>query len=215
MTDVRYGIFLRPDAATCWTVTQITFALKQQFGLVSAGAFPPHATIIGNFRTEASQDELIAVLDDVFAGVQPLTVYNSGIERNSDRYGFNLNLNESATDVNRSLEKVARRVSDAVEPLCAPPDPPDLLTPGPADYSFAAHLSLAAHELAIDNRLSDEIGEFLEGLPITPPASFTARWYSLFEFRADWSSYWWEHMTWRHLRSWDVSASRDTGSHGD
>ncbi|MGO4586843.1 hypothetical protein AB4Z38_23630 [Arthrobacter sp. 2RAF6] len=36
-------------------------------------------------------------------------------------------------------------------------------------------------------------------------ASFTLRWYTLFEFRADWDGPWWEQMTWRHIKSWDVA----------
>jgi hypothetical protein len=207
MTDIRYGIFLRPDAATCWTVTQVTIALQRQFGLVSAGAFPPHATLIGNLRTHASEKELTSALDAAFAGVQALPVYNKGIERNSDRYGYNLEEDATGTSINIPLSEVAQRVKEAVDPLYAPLEVDDFLTPGLSEYSFAAHLSLAAHELAVDNRLSDEVGEFLEGLPIEPPASFVARWYSLFEFKADWSGHWWEHMTWRHLRSWDVSTN--------
>ncbi|MGO4585517.1 type II toxin-antitoxin system RelE/ParE family toxin [Arthrobacter sp. 2RAF6] len=47
--------------------------------------------------------------------------------------------------------------------------------PSVVEYEFAAHLSLANFELTMDNRLADEVGEFIAGLPITPPASFAAR----------------------------------------
>lgn len=213
MTDTRYGIFLRPDPTTCWIVTQVTIALKRQFGLVSAGAFPPHATLVGNLHTKATEDELLSVLDEAFDGIGPLAVFNSGIERNGDRYGYNLNNDATGEALNAALGEVAERVRRAVQPLWNSPDQKDLFAPMLTAYSFAAHLSLAAHELAVDNRLSDEVGEFLAELPIVPPTSFVARWYSLFEFRsADWTGHWWEDMTWRHLRSWHVGSAAATGS---
>jgi hypothetical protein len=39
--DVRYGVFFTPDARTSAAVTTITGLVRAQFGLVSAGAFPP------------------------------------------------------------------------------------------------------------------------------------------------------------------------------
>ena len=201
MNDIRYGIFLRPDPATCWNVTQVTFAVKRQFGLVSAGAFPPHATLIGNLATEASESEVVAALDPVFKGLQPFDVYNVGVRR-GQRNGFeyNVNLNESGREPNRSLGSIAAAVKAAVLPLSSPVN--DFLVTPVADYEFAGHLGLASHELAVDGRLSDEIGEFITGLPLQAPSSFVAEWYSLFEFRADWAGPWWEHLTWRHLKSW-------------
>ena len=44
----RFGVFLRPDPKTCAAVTQITSQLRAQYGLVSAGAFPPHITLAGS-----------------------------------------------------------------------------------------------------------------------------------------------------------------------
>ncbi|WP_158778506.1 heme utilization protein [Streptomyces cellulosae] len=204
MTDIRYGIFLRPDPATCWAVTQVTLALNKQFGLVSAGAFPPHATLIGNLCTRATETELISALDPVFEKVAPFPVHNSGISRTgSDTYEYDVNLDASGTRPNEPLCRVAAAVAKAVEPLSVPVD--DHLVTPVADYAFAAHLALASHDLLVDNRLTDEVGEFLAGLPVQPPASFVARWYSLFEFRADWSGRWWQNMSWRHLHSWEVT----------
>ncbi|MDH6622262.1 hypothetical protein M2271_000049 [Streptomyces sp. LBL] len=204
MTDIRYGIFLRPDPATCWAVTQVTIALNKQFGLVSAGAFPPHATLIGNLRTNAAAAEVVSALDPVFENVDPFPVYNSGISRTgSGTYEYDVNLDASGTKPNEPLGRVAATVAKAVAPLSVPVD--DFLVTPVAEYAFAGHLGLASHDLLVDNRLTDEVGEFLAGLPLQAPASFAARWYSLFEFRADWSGQWWQNMSWRHLHSWDVT----------
>lgn len=207
MTDRRYGIFLRPDPQTCWNVTQVTFAIARQFGYVSAGAFPPHATLIGNLRTHAGHDELVAALDPVFAATSPFTVHNSGVTRTAkDTYEYNVNLSQDGVTVNAAFAAVASAVKDAVIPLALPHE--DYLTTATEEYQFAGHLGLASHELLFDNSLCEEIGGFIEGLPIDPPpAWFTARWYSLFEFQADWSGHWWEHMSWRHLHSWHVTAA--------
>ena len=209
MNDVRYGIFLRPDPATCWTVTQITLALNKQFGLVSAAAFPPHATLIGNLHTDTTEAGLISVLDTVFATIEPFSVFNHGIERESDRYGYNLNDDASGAAPNAAMANVALAVAQAIAPLSVPVD--DYAVTPVGSYKFAAHLGLAAHELYVDSRLSDEVGEFLAGLPLTPPISFVAKWYSLFEFSADWSGYWWEDMSWRHLRSWKTRPRQEAG----
>lgn len=205
MTDdnARYGIFLRPDPETCWAITQITFALQQQFGFVAARAFAPHATLIGNLRVDISADELVDVLEPVFAGVQPIRVHNSGVERTSKgTFEYNINLGADHARPNHDLGTVAAAVKDAVLPLHVDHD--DLMAPNVRDYIFAGHLGLASFELAVDNRLSDEVGDFIAGLPITAPASFIARWYTLFRFEAEWRGHWWEDMPWRHLKSWEA-----------
>lgn len=202
MSNIRFGIFLRPDPATCLAVTQITHAVRQQFGLVAAAAFPPHATLIGNLRTDGSDDQLIDVLDPVFADVHPIAVYNHGIDRRADSIRYDVNRDASGATVNGQLASIASAVRDVVLPLHVRHD--DLLAPNVQDYRFAAHLSLASFELSIDDRLTREVGEFIEGLPISPPASFVAGHYSLFRFQADWSGHWWTDMPWEHIRSWDV-----------
>lgn len=204
MNDIRYGIFLRPDPETCWAITQITQALNKQFGFVAAGAFAPHATLIGNLRTNATTEELIAALTPVLDEAQPIPVYNSGIERTyKGTFEYNINLDAARSQPNEPLGQVAAGVKGAVLPLSVPHD--DYLVTPVADYEFAAHLGLASFELHVDQRLSDEVGDFIAGLPIVAPASFAARWYTLFEFRADWNGPWWENMPWRHVKSWQAT----------
>jgi hypothetical protein len=201
--DTRYGIFLRPDPETCWAITQTTLALQQQYGFVAARAFAPHATLIGNLKVELTAEELIDVLDPVFQTVAPIAVYNSGVERTrKGTYEYNIDLDASGRKPNTALRRVAADVKAAVLPLHVAHQ--DLHAPNVQDYTFAAHLGLASFELHVDNRLSDEVGEFIAGLPITFPSSFVARWYTLFEFHADWSGQWWENMPWRHVKSWEA-----------
>jgi hypothetical protein len=204
MSELRYGIFLRPDPATCWNVTQVTSALNRQFGLVSAGAFPPHATIIGNLATRAAESDIISALDLVFEEVQPLPVYNAGVVRtDAGTLIYDVDLDASGTQRNELLNRVAATVKEAVLPLSVPVG--DHLVTPIVDYVFAGHLGLASHELTVDGGLCDEVEDFIAGLPVVPPpASFVARWYSLIEFRADWVGNWWEHLTWRHRRSWEA-----------
>jgi hypothetical protein len=203
MNDIRYGIFLRPDPETCWAITQITLALRQQYGFVAAAAFAPHATLIGNLQSGVPEDELVRVLDDVFDGVRPFPVYNSGVQRtHKGTFEYNINLDAHADGINSELNTVAASAREAVLPIHVRHD--DFLAPNVQDYNFAGHLGLASFELHVDNRLSDEVGEFISGLPIRPPQSFVARWYTLFQFEADWSGYWWENMPWRHVKSWEA-----------
>jgi hypothetical protein len=203
MKDIRYGVYLRPDAATCWAVTQITLALRKQFGLVSAAAFPPHATLIGNLATDISEDELVARLDPVLSSIRPFRIYNSGIVRTpKDTFEYNVDLDENAHEPNDALRTLAKIVAETVIPIAL--RKADTLTVPVEDYEFAGHIGLGSHDLALATRLSDEVGEFLAGLPISAPTSFETRFFTLFEFTADWSAHWWEHLEWRHIRSWEA-----------
>jgi hypothetical protein len=201
--NTRYGIFLRPDPETCWAITQITFALQQQYGFVAARAFAPHATLIGNLNVHLTAEELVAVLEPIFENVAPIPIYNTGVQRtHKGTFEYNIDLDASGQGPNSALHRVAADVKSAVLPLHVTHE--DLLAPNVQDYTFAGHLGLASFELSVDNRLSDEVGEFIAGLPITFPSSFVARWYTLFEFQADWSGPWWEDMPWRHVKSWEA-----------
>ena len=195
MSDVRYGVYLRPDPTTCWTVTQITTALRAQFGLISAGAFPPHATLVGNLATDATADDVIAAVGPILRTAPVVEVFNAGVRRVEDWFEYDI--------TNGPLGAIAAEVIEAVLPLSKRVD--DAYTVQVEDYVFSAHLGLASHDLQVDGHLADEVGGFLDDLPFAPPRSFLARWYSVFEFRADdWRGHWWKSLTWKHLHSWQV-----------
>jgi hypothetical protein len=211
MSNTRYGIFLRPDPATCLAVTRVTQAVRQQFGFVAAEVFAPHATFLGNVRTDGTDDELVSVLDPVFEKVAPFPVYNRGIETLPGSVRYNLNYDATGERPNPDLARVNTAIRDAVVPLHIRHD--DYLAPNAQDYVFNAHLSLASFELAIEPRLLREVGEFIIGLPITAPWSFVLGWYTLFRFpNADWSGQWWNDMPWVHVKSWDVRSNITTES---
>jgi hypothetical protein len=204
MTDIRYGIFLRPDPATCWAVTQITQAIRQQFGFVAAAVFAPHATLIGNLQIDSREDDLIRVLDPVFETASPIVIYNHGVKAKGSSVRYDINMDASGTHPNEPLGAIASTAKAAVQAMHVRHN--DFLAPNVEDYTFAAHLSLANFELDIEPRLIDEVFEFAKGLPINAPASFAARWYTLFQFRSNnWTGNWWEDMPWRHIKSWEVN----------
>jgi hypothetical protein len=200
MTTTRYGVFLRPDPATCWAVSQLTLALRQQYGMVAGAVFPPHATLIGNYHPDVPEDAVIALLDEVFAGTSVFPVYNHGI----DGARFDLDRDADGRRQNGDLARVAGAVRDALAPSHR--DHEDHLAPNIADYRFQAHLSLGSFDLQLREDLVEEASAFLRGVPATAPQSFPARWYSLFRFEAEWSGPWWEQMTWQHVTSWEARA---------
>ena len=77
----RYGVFLRPDPLTCAAVTRITTQLRAQYGLVSAGAFPPHATLAGSLSLTDGPEPLLAALDGVLEPARGFEVHNAGVGR--------------------------------------------------------------------------------------------------------------------------------------
>ncbi len=208
MDDVRYGVFLRPDPATCWAVTQITDALRAQFALVSAGAFPPHATLVGNLRA-ASAAAVEAAIDEALDGVDSFPLHNAGVVADGPCWLMDVH-SDGAGDVNGPLTALAARVRGAVLPLALPRE--DYLV-GPLDSPrFWAHLSLASHDLLVDPRLSSEVGEYIAGLPITWPSRSVAEVVSLFAFTADWERRWWDELRWTHLRSWMLPVRKERGN---
>jgi len=142
-------MFLRPDPRTCWHITQATSALRAQFGFISAGAFPPHATLIGNQFTEHGESDLTTVIDPVLSSLTAFPVYNSGLARRTNNghttYEFNINLDPTTTLPNVELDRVAKAVKAAVLPLSKTVR--DRFSTPVGDYEFAGHLGIASHEL--------------------------------------------------------------------
>lgn len=205
MSSIRYGIYLRPDPRTCWAQTQIQSALAQQYGLVSAAAFPPHATLVGNLRTDESVETLNAFIGSTVKEVRAFTVFNKGIERAGDSYLFNVH-EDGYGGVNRAFADLANTVKAVIRPLALPAD--DYLVAPVDQHQFWGHLSLASHDLIVDNSLSDEVGEFLAGLPIEFPDQFEAKIVTLYETTSDdWSGHWWKTLRCRHLRSWSFQGA--------
>ncbi|MBD3010677.1 MULTISPECIES: 2'-5' RNA ligase family protein [unclassified Streptomyces] len=199
-SSFRYGVFLRPDPGTCALLTDLHLLLRQQYGLVSCAAYPPHATLVGNMPTDAPEDELTDRIGTALAGTVSFTAYNVGIEKGGGGIGFNLHGLPDGSP-NPGITALLDTVRRAVAPVARPMDHyrANPLDPG----RFRAHLSIASHELLLRPELRPEILDFVEGLGWEPPRSFTADTVSLFRFRSpDWHAQWWLHMTWDHVRSW-------------
>ena len=205
MSEVRYGVYLRPDPSTCLVQSQINAVLVQQFGIVSAAAFPPHVTLAGNLHSAATADELVAAVDDGLAGCAPFPVHNKGIERVGDAWVYNVH-EDGHGNPNAALVDLARRVMGALTPWALEHD--DHLVGRFSPEEFWGHLSLASHDLVVRPALSEEVGAFLTALPLTPPPTFVADTVTLFELTADdWRGHWWESLRWRHLHSWQLAAT--------
>ncbi|WP_153302204.1 hypothetical protein [Microbacterium foliorum] len=148
-------------------------------------------------------EDLVSKLTPIFERTRPIPVFNHGVRRAGNSVRYDINLDESGEQLNEPLHAIADAVRTVVLPMHVHHD--DFLAPNVQDYRFGAHLTLAGFDLDVDPRLTDEVHEYIDGLPITAPASFSLRWFSLFEFQADWAGEWWRAMTSRHLHSWEVS----------
>ena len=146
----RYGVFLRPDPLTCAAVTRITWQLRAQFGLVSAGAFPPHATLAGSLPLAGPPEELLRAL----APVASFTVRNHGLAWLNGGLVYDVHGPEMA--------QLAATVDAVVRPLLepAPGLAADLFEPD----RWYAHLSLGSHDLAARPDLHDEVEDYVRGL---------------------------------------------------
>jgi hypothetical protein len=185
----RYGVFLRPDPLTCAAVTRITDQLRAQFGLVSAGAFPPHATLAGSLPLSAPPDEPLGA---ALAAVAPFTARNHGIAWLNGGLVYDVH--------GDAMAELAAAVDATVRPLLAPAAgiPADLFEPG----RWRAHLSLASHDLVERPDLHDEVEAYVRGLEVEVPAEFTAEFVAVYRLEHEsWTGRWWRAMEWEHVRS--------------
>ncbi len=197
-----YGVYLRPDPLTCRAIVDLTDLLKRQFGIVSAAAFPPHATLAGAVPSSASEDELIEALDPVLAAARPLDVHNSGIARHNIAITFDVDKTVTGQK-NQDIKNLAVGINQALEPLRDGGEG-YRMKPFDAD-AFRAHLSLASHDLEVTPHLRAEVESFLRAMPHTAPSDFVADTVTLFRFHSsDWTGEWWHDLRWWHLHSWTL-----------
>lgn len=196
---IRFGWYLRPSYAMCRAQAEMHDLLRRQFGLVAGGAFMPHATIKGFFRSDAALAEITAAFDRAVVGHEPFTVHNKGPVSYGPR-SIVLNVHEDADGPkNAALQAIHeaawREIAPLVHPACE-------FTPVEGALErFHAHLTLAMADLP--PALHEEVYDFISAaIPIGPQA-FTAEYFHLFAFHSEaWSGRWWETLTWRLLARW-------------
>lgn len=210
-TGYRYGVFLRPDAPTSLAVTTATLAVRQQFGFISAGAFPPHATLAGHVviarpDTASADDAVLTRMSALLPSITGFEVRNPGtVHRHHTTIAYDLSSDPRPGHADRPnipLVRLAAAIDQALADIRNPDDPlPHPFSP----ENYRAHLSLASHDLKSRPDLTDEVEEFIQDLPLTPTRVFTAKTISAYRFHSpDWHGTWWRTMTWEHLRSWHL-----------
>ncbi len=200
--QIRWGLYLRPDARTCRDQAGIHELLTRQYGLRAGGSFMPHATVKGFFLSPSSEDDLIAALEPVLSRAVPFPVHNAGpvrfgpatvvldIQRQAD--GSN---NDAFTTFHTAcLEALIPHI----DPNC-----PNTPREGVRDR-FHGHLTLSMADCP--PWLGDEVAQFIDDLrPIGSP-DFTARHIHLFAFTsADWGGQWWDTLRWRLCHAWTLA----------
>lgn len=200
----RFGVFLRPDPRTCAAVTTVTAQLRSQYGLVSAGAFPPHATLVGSLPLAGGVESLVPALDRTLAATRSFVVQNSGVARLGAVLVYDVHDRDGRP--NDDLLALKSRVDGAVRPLLAPTGPGELAADVQDLAAWRCHVSLATHELFERPELLDEVESYVGGLGVAVPADFLADTVSLYRFaHPTWFGPWWETMRWDHLRSWHLA----------
>lgn len=205
--DVRYGVFLLPDARTSAAVTAITSCLRAQFGTVSAGRFPPHVTLAGSLPLADAETELLTTIRAVALEHEAVTLHNAG-PRSLWRQVLAFDVHLDVTGVpNAALVNLAMAVVDAVRPLVHP------AVGRAADLrdrdTWHAHLSLASHDLAGRPELLHDVEVFVRDLHEPYPSEFEATRLGIFRLHhADWAGPWWTTFTWEFVTSIKLGADR-------
>jgi hypothetical protein len=197
--STRYGVFLVPDAVTSAAVTAVTGSIRAQYGLVSAGAFPPHATLVGSLPIACRESELLEALDQALSGVVAVRVQNAGVRELGEVVVYDVSELDGA--VNTGLRDLARVVDATVRPLLASTTgfPPDVYI----EDRFHPHLSLASHDLWARPELLAEVARFARALPVAYSSEFLGDTVAAYRFEhPTWEGRWWEVLRWTHVRSW-------------
>ncbi|MHC5903917.1 2'-5' RNA ligase family protein [Streptomyces sp. S6] len=199
----RYGVYLRPDPATCAAVTAVTSQLRAQYGLVSAGAFPPHATLVGSRHLPVDERLIVEAVGAAVADVPAFTVHNAGVRRMGVGLVYDVHHLADGTTPNAEFTALAARVDAAILPLETPAPNP---APHPFDAAgFRAHLSLLSHDMYVRPELYEEVVAYAEGLPVPFSTTFPGDTVSLYRTRSeDWTGRWWTTLSWEHVRSWTL-----------
>lgn len=199
----RYGVFLRPDARTCAAITTVTGLLRAQYGLVSAGAFPPHQTLVGSLPLAVPEQRLVEVLEATLAGCPSVPLQNAGVHRLGP-WAVVYDVSRLDGAVNAPLVALAARVDEVVRPFLDPDRPglpADLVDPS----TWRGHLSLATHDLADRPDLVAEVEAFVRELDVGFPVSSVADTVTLYRFRHPcWTGAWWQDLRWEHVRSFTL-----------
>ncbi len=196
---IRYGFYLRPSFAMSRAQAGMHDVLRRQFGIEVGGKFMPHATIMSFFRSDASVNEIRAVIDGAVAGRSAFVVTNNGPKPHK-RSGISLDVhhNEDGSP-NEGMQGLHEAVYRAILPLVHPDC--EFAFNGWAGENYRAHLTLAMAD--IPEFLFDEVLEFVRSAEAIGPRQFLAEYFHLYAFGSDdWGGAWWETMTWRVLHSW-------------
>ncbi|WP_380174835.1 heme utilization protein [Kineococcus sp. DHX-1] len=196
----RYGVYLRPDPATCLAVTTVTAQVRAQYGFVSAGAFPPHATLVGSQHVGRDEAALERALDEALRDRPGFAVHNAGVRPLGIGYVYDVHHRQDGS-VNADLLDLASAVDAAVAPLRVPMANPKENVFDPA--SFNAHLSLVSHDLYERPDLAAEVGAYVGELPVSFSREFRGDTVTLYRTTSeDWTGRWWRTLQWEHLRTW-------------
>lgn len=197
----RYGLFLRPPARLAQIQANAHALLRAQYGLVAAGAFPPHVTILGHIPTEVAEAEIIRASAAATDTVPAVHLFNAGLAPYHGGICHGVGRLQGGQP-NPALLDLFRRARTHLDPLRTALT--DQYTGGVTEEAqFYAHMSLAGHDLARRPDLADEVLEFLIELDIAAIGEYIADTVSLYRFEtaSGWEGPWWETMTWKHLRS--------------
>jgi 2'-5' RNA ligase len=194
----RFAVYLLPPYTVVQPIVEIHTLLRKQFGFVAADRFQVHATIKGFFKQVAGSLALLEErLDGVFAAQRPFPMYISGYHSTDVGIGLNVSLQDGQP--NHELHQFRARVVEAVRPYIAPDCD---FAAFDLDNPFEAHLTLAFRDIPRD--FYPDVFAFLAGAPL-PTGSFMARDFHFLQFYSeDWPGNWWETLTWRLLKTWQL-----------
>jgi 2'-5' RNA ligase len=207
----RYGLFLRPPARLARAQWEVHSLLRAQYGLVAAGAFPPHMTVLGHVPVPV-QDQDLAIQAGVRVadGLGPVRLYNAGVAPHRGGICHDVGRTRDGSP-NSGLLDLFRRAAVEFAPLRGDPGP-EHRAGVTSEALFYGHMTLAGHDLADRPWLYDEVLTFINELDVGLVGDYVADRLGLYRFetRSGWDGNWWETMSWTMLASYPLEAQPAT-----
>ena len=201
--DSRFALYLIPPYDVAEPIASVHSMLYRQFGFKAANRFQVHMTIKGFFKKIPGPIEpLLKKLDEVLLSQRSMGVEFNGF--NIDEVGFGFDMSRFMGKPNQVLFDFRSQVVEVIKPYIA----------SDCDFVerdlgrvFKTHITLAFRDVPAS--MYDYVFQYIKGAQL-PSGTFLARNIHFLEFFSeDWPGLWWQTLTWRLLKVWQLNDPKE------
>lgn len=199
MMDSRFALYLIPPYDVAEPIANMHSMLCKQYGFRAANRFQVHVTIKGFYKKIPGPIEpMLKKLDELLLSQRSFNVELGGFK--IDEVGFGFDLSRFMDKPNQVLLGFRSQVVEVIKPYIASDCN---FVERDLERAFRAHITLAFRDVPVS--MYDHVFQYLKRAQL-PSGTFLARNFHFLEFYSeDWSGLWWQTLTWRLLKIWQLN----------